>query len=93
MNHITFSAIGLIFDILGVLLLFKFGFPQPDFDEGVSLGLEDNTPITTDDGRTITAKEYGREAQKKKGLYKKMSLLALTLVLLGFTLQFIGSLQ
>ena len=27
------NSVGLVLDIFGVLILFKFGFPQPDFAE------------------------------------------------------------
>jgi hypothetical protein len=34
------NTIGLVLGIAGVLIIFRWGPPQPDFDEGVSLGLE-----------------------------------------------------
>jgi hypothetical protein len=91
--HATIGSLGLILDISGVVLLFKYGFPQPDFKEGVSLGVEDNTPVTTEDDRRITAKEYVDEVQKKKKLYRKIAFLALGLILFGFIFQLISSLQ
>lgn len=45
------NAIGLVSNILGVILIFFFGLPQPSHDERVSLGLEDNTQLN--DGTTV----------------------------------------
>jgi len=34
------NSLGLLMEIVGAGILFKYGFPQPSFEEGVSLGLE-----------------------------------------------------
>ncbi len=77
----TFSQIGLIFDIIGVLILFKFGLPS-DFDpnKGVSFLVinspEDGDPYVLKKNRKIKIIAYG----------------GLVLIILGFLLQFIGTL-
>jgi len=43
------NTIGLLLNIGGVALLFRFGPPQPTFEEGVGLGLEDGNRLK--DGR------------------------------------------
>ena len=80
------STIGLVMNIIGVILLFFFGFPQPNFDEGVSLGLEDNTPL----GNGKTVKEQNIEINRKKRIYKIMATVALVLLLFGFLFQLFG---
>ena len=32
------TSIGLVLDIIGVCILFKFGFPQPDLSEDIAIG-------------------------------------------------------
>ena len=80
---------GVILNITGTVLLFFFGFPQPDFDTSVSLGVEDNTPV----GEGLTAKEYGKKIEQRKKKYKTMSYVALSLLLLGFIFQLIALLS
>lgn len=80
------GTIGLVMNIIGVVLLFFFGFPQPNFDEGVGLGLEDDTPL----GNGKTVKEQNDEACQKKKLYKKMAIAALVFLFFGFIFQLFG---
>jgi len=77
---------GLLLNVIGTLLLFFFGFPQPNFESGVSIVVEDNTPV--DNG--MTAKKYGDKVKKK--LYKWMAYFSLGLILLGFLVQLLGDL-
>lgn len=81
----TLTAWGLLLNVIGTVLLFFFGFPQPDFTEEVGLSLEDNTPIANG----LTAKEYGNQVRRKKKIYRTMAYVALLLVLVGFVIQFI----
>jgi len=46
------NTIGLIQNIAGVVVLFLFGPPKPSFEEGISLGLEDATPLAG--GKAVT---------------------------------------
>lgn len=83
----TLTALGLLLNVIGTILLFFFGFPQPDFTEEVGLALEDNTPV----GSGLTAKEYGAKVRRKKLAYRTMSYVALSLVLVGFSIQFVDT--
>jgi hypothetical protein len=78
---------GLILNVIGTMLLFFFGFPQPNFETGVSMGLEDNTPV----GNGMTAREYGEKIAKKRKIYKVMAYFALGLILLGFIVQLLAA--
>jgi hypothetical protein len=77
------NTIGLLFNIGGVALLFRFGSPQPTLEEGISLGLEDGTPLR--DGRTVA--EHNAEVRKLRRQHENLSRLALILIMLGFILQ------
>lgn len=77
------NTTGLLLNIGGVALLFRFGPPQPTFEEGVGLGLEDGTPLK--DGRTVA--EHNAAVGKLKRQHENLSRLALVLIMLGFVLQ------
>ena len=78
------SNIGLSLAILGVFFIFKWGPPQPEHTAGVSLGLQDGTPIGKS-GKTVA--EYNREVIKRKKFYTVMSRFGLILIMVGFALQ------
>lgn len=40
------TSLGLVLGMAGVVVIFKFGPPQQNLDEGVGLGLEDETPLS-----------------------------------------------
>lgn len=77
----TLNQYGLLIDIIGVLILFKFGLPSA-FNENagkVFLTIEDKSE-----------EEIGKEDRKNRFI-KIMSYVGLILILAGFLLQFIGS--
>lgn len=77
MSNAAISAIGLCLDIVGVLLLWKFGLP----------------PDVRRDGASFLMLEQTDESEKKKGAYyDRMSHTAITLIVLGFAMQLIGTL-
>jgi hypothetical protein len=81
------NTIGLGSNILGVLMLFHWGFPQPEFSGGGALIVEDSN--LAPDGRT-----YGsvrREAKATFMTYNNLSGMALFLILVGFVLQIIAT--
>jgi hypothetical protein len=80
------NTIGLIFGILGVLLLFKWGPPQPSFERGVALGLEDGTKLPN--GKTVAQHDADIEALTKR--HKCMSQIGLVLIGLGFAFQLLS---
>ena len=78
------NRFGLVLSILGVLLMFVFGPPQPDHNKGVGLALQDATVLS--DGRTVA--EHNRDVARSKQLYGFCSKLALGLIGIGFCFQF-----
>ncbi len=82
----TLSAAGLIANMLGVGILFKYGFPQPSHDQGVGLALEDGT--TLPDGRTVA--QHNQDSLNTAKRYRRLAFTALFLILVGFVLQFLA---
>jgi hypothetical protein len=72
---------GLILDIIGVATVWFFGWPQPNLESGVSLGLEDGTSIGSN-GETVA--DYNRKVEHRRRWYKRASILGLVLLLSGF---------
>ena len=88
MESDVLNAFGLGLNIFGVVLLFKYGLPQPDLQDSTNIALEDYTRMT--DGRT--AREH---RQEKKALWQSFSVVesgGLTLILVGFGLQLTATL-
>ena len=81
------NSFGLLVDILGAVILFKWGFPQPSFDEGVGLGLEDGTVL--EDGLSVAEHNYLVRAEKER--HNRISKLGLALLILGFGFQIVAT--
>ncbi len=79
----TLSAAGLIANMLGVGILFKYGFPQPSHDQGVGLVLEDGTILP--DGRTVA--QHNQDSLNTAKRYRRLAFTALVLIFVGFALQ------
>ena len=77
------NSVGLVFGMVGVLVIFKYGPPQPNLEPGVGLALEDGNPMP--DGRTVA--EYNEDVVKLRARHSLMSKVGLVLVFLGFALQ------
>ena len=77
------NTVGLILGMVGVVLIFRWGPPQPTFEEGVGIGLEDGTPLA--DGRTVA--EHDVEVRALRTKHNKMSRAGLSMVFSGFALQ------
>jgi len=69
------NAIGLLFDIIGVLMLFKFGLP-PD--------------ISRDGHIFITINKIDEEGKAKARRYERYSYVALAFLVIGFLLQLLS---
>ncbi len=82
----TLSAAGLIANMLGVGILFKYGLPQPSHDQGVGLALEDGTILP--DGRTVA--QHNQDSLNTAKRYRRLAFTALFLILVGFVLQFLA---
>jgi hypothetical protein len=74
------TLIGLVLGMAGVVLIFIWGPPQPDLEEGIALGvtsLPDGTPVA----------DHNAKIRKLKRRYTWMSRLGLALIFAGFALQ------
>lgn len=77
------NSIGLVLGMIGVLIIFRFGPPQPNLEAGVGLGLEDATPLS--DGRTVA--DHNKEVEALRKLHSRMSKFGLIFVFIGFAIQ------
>ncbi len=82
------NLIGLVLNIAGVVLLFFYGFPQPSFEEGIGIDLEDANALPS--GETV-GERRGR-VRAAKSHYASLSRLSLGLIVLGFVCQCIAAL-
>jgi hypothetical protein len=80
------TASGLLLDIVGVAMLFKYGPLQPSPHTRPGIALEDNT--LCDDGRTVKEHEIENEELLKK--YDSRSKIALSTIIIGFLFQFVA---
>jgi hypothetical protein len=86
MNTQLITILGLVLNMVGTAILFFFGYPQPNHDEEVSIGVSENTVFT--DGTSV--KSIMAKARKRKLIYKSMSLIGMGLVFIGFGMQLIS---
>jgi hypothetical protein len=82
-NQQLLNSIGLVLGMIGVIIIFRYGPPQPTFESGVAIGLEDGTVLS--DGRTVA--DHDREVSRVRALYSRMSKFGLILVFVGFGFQ------
>ena len=80
------SSIGLVLGMIGVLILFRWGPPQPAFKESVGRAVEVGTILK--DGTKAADIVDGEQREKRK--FQRMSGVGLGLVGVGFALQLIG---
>lgn len=69
------NSMGLVLDIIGVCILFKYGFPQPDLDDSIKLVAEQKDP----------------DAPRKLRRWKWMSGIGLATLIGGFLSQLLGT--
>jgi hypothetical protein len=79
------NTVGLIVGIFGVVLLFVWAPPQPSFQHGASVSLEDNT---TPNGKTVA--QNNAKIEPREAHYGRMSQIGLLLIGLGFGFQLWG---
>jgi len=77
------NTTGLALGMLGAVLLFRFGPPQPAFEQGIGIGLEDGTRLQN--GRTVA--EQNQEVRQLQSLHRRLSKAGLALVFLAFAFQ------
>jgi hypothetical protein len=80
------NTIGLVLGIAGVVILFIWGPPQPDFDEGVGRRLQSSTVLK--DGRKVSDME--EDVRRLKRWHKVMSRIGRGLIGVGFGAQLIA---
>lgn len=81
------NRVGLVLGIVGVVVLFFYGPPQPSLEEGAGIGQEDGTPQP--DGRTLA--EHNLEVRARRRRHVIGSRIGLGLVLLGFLVQLVAT--
>jgi hypothetical protein len=84
LDQATLNITGLVLNMVGVVIIFFFGPPQPTLEEGVGLGLEDGTQIDPS-GKTVG--QHNREVKRKRMLFSILSKAGLGLIFVGFGFQ------
>ena len=88
MTAASLNRVGLILGMTGVALVFRWGPPQPTFEQGVGVAVEDATLLA--DGRA--AAEHEVEVRQLKRRHAVLSRIGLGLIGVGFLLQLWGDL-
>jgi len=78
---------GLVLDIVDVAVVWFFGWPQPQLETGISLGLENGTPFGPN-GETVA--NHNRRVERRRIWYKRAYIFGLVLLLTGFGLQLVA---
>ena len=78
---------GLLLDIIGVVIVWRFALPQPTFEKGTGIAVEDNTPVGPNGE---TAAEKDRRTESSRQIYRRIAFIGLILIVLGFLLQLLG---
>ena len=78
---------GLALGMVGVLVIFRWGPPTPDFTEGVAIGVTEETIL--EDGRKVS--DMIEHTRRLKRFHSIMSRVGLGLIGVGFALQFIAT--
>ncbi len=82
------NTIGLVLGIAGVLIIFRWGPPQPDFDEGIALGISFTEDTVFEDGTKPS--ETVASVKRRKRIHQVMSHIGLGLIGLGFFVQLVA---
>jgi hypothetical protein len=82
------NTIGISLGLVGVIIIFIWGPPQPQLEEGVGIGVSDNTPI---DKSGKTAKQFNEEIKKRRRRHDVLSRVGLGLIFIGFIFQLWGT--
>jgi hypothetical protein len=78
------NSLGLVLGMIGVVIIFIWGPPLPDFEESVGLGLSPGTVLA--DGTRIS--DIIADNSRRKRKHNFLSRFGLALILLGFAAQF-----
>jgi hypothetical protein len=77
------NRIGLFLGMVGVVILFIWGPPQPSLEGGMSYGLEEGTLLP--DGRTVA--QYNKDVARLRQTHTVLSRIGLALIGVGFLCQ------
>jgi hypothetical protein len=80
----TANTIGLVLGIIGVVLIFIWGPPQPNLEPGVALGIEEATPLDRTDN---TVADQNRAVEARRCRHIIFSRLGLALIGIAFGFQ------
>jgi hypothetical protein len=80
MPNQVLNTIGLVLNMGGVCLIFFYGPPQPNLEEGISLGLE---------GALV--EKHNAQVRRRRAQHEFLSRLALGLIFVGFLLMLIAT--
>jgi hypothetical protein len=87
MTAADLNRIGLVAGMIGVVLIFIWGPPQPVLEEGMSLGLEDGTELP--EGGTVAGRNQRVGALRRR--HQLLSGLGLMLLGVGFMCQLLAT--
>ena len=76
------NTIGLVLGMVGVVILFIWGPPQPDFDEGIAMGVSFSEDTVFEDGTKPS--EIVARVKRLKRVHQIMSRVGLGLIGVGF---------
>jgi hypothetical protein len=79
MNRKTLNVLGLLCGIIGVIIIFIYGPPQPSFDTGIALGIA---------GPEVA--QHDAQVSALRHRYETCSRIGLGFILVGFILQFVA---
>ena len=83
------TILGLALDIVGVALVWRFGWPQPNLEPGVGFCLEDDTSYGPN-GETVV--DHNRKVEQQRSRYRKISIFGLIFLIAGFSSQLVAQL-
>jgi len=81
------NVIGLVLGLIGVIIIFIWGPPQPKLEEGIPIVCNSGTKING-----ITVSEHDKKVRVKKRCHLIMSRVGLGLVFVGFIFQLCSTL-
>jgi hypothetical protein len=83
LDHRVITILGLLVEVIGVAVIWRYGWPQPQLEGGANLGLEDATSMP--DG--TTAGQVRDDATRRRATYRKRSASGFFVLVLGLLIQ------
>lgn len=81
------NTLGLVANVIGAAIVFRYGLPQPDFKEGTYLVVGSATVLP--DGRT--GAEHDADTRAKRDRHALVSKVGMSVLILGFVLELVGT--